>query len=58
MKDEYWDLIIIGGGPAGLTSGIYWERSGLKSLVLEKLKPSGCIFEAPLYKITLVSRMG
>lgn len=31
-----YDLIIIGGGPAGLTAGIYAQRAGLKTLLLEK----------------------
>lgn len=31
-----YDIIIIGGGPAGITCGIYAVRSGLKTLVLEK----------------------
>ena len=48
MKDEYWDLIVIGGGPAGLTSGIYGARSGLKTLVLEKMIPGGCVLEASI----------
>lgn len=30
------DLAIIGGGPAGLTAGIYAARSGLKSVVIER----------------------
>jgi len=30
------DLVIIGGGPAGLSAGIYAARSGLDSVVLEK----------------------
>jgi thioredoxin reductase (NADPH) len=29
-------LVIVGGGPAGLTAGIYAARSGLKSVVIEK----------------------
>ena len=29
-----WDVIIIGGGPAGLTSGVYCARKQLKTLVL------------------------
>jgi thioredoxin reductase (NADPH) len=29
-------LVIVGGGPAGLTAGIYAARSGLKSVVVEK----------------------
>jgi len=31
-----YDLIIIGGGPAGLTAGIYASRARLKTLLLEK----------------------
>jgi thioredoxin reductase (NADPH) len=30
------DLVIIGGGPAGLTAGIYAARSGLNTVVVEK----------------------
>ncbi len=30
------DLVIVGGGPAGLSAGIYASRSGLKSVVVEK----------------------
>lgn len=45
-SDESWDLIIIGGGPAGLTAGIYGARSGLKTLVLEMMMPGGCIARA------------
>lgn len=36
-----YDLIIIGGGPAGLTAGIYALRSRLKTLLLEKMIPGG-----------------
>lgn len=35
MKTEY-DLIIIGGGMAGLTAGIYGARSNLSTLILEQ----------------------
>lgn len=37
------DVIIIGGGPAGLTSGIYTGRAQLKTLILEKGLPGGQI---------------
>ncbi|MFH1155573.1 MAG: FAD-dependent oxidoreductase [Pseudomonadota bacterium] len=30
------DLVIVGGGPAGLTAAIYAERAGLKTAVVEK----------------------
>jgi len=38
-----YDLIIIGGGPAGLAAGIYAVRFGLKTLVLERSEISGQI---------------
>ena len=31
-----YEVIIIGGGPAGLTAGLYTSRSGLKSLLIER----------------------
>jgi len=36
MKEEIWDLIIIGGGPAGITAGIYAGRQKLKTLLITK----------------------
>jgi len=38
-----YDLIIVGGGPAGLTAGIYAVRSGLDTLVLDRSEISGQI---------------
>ncbi len=35
MSEEAYDVVIMGGGPAGLTSGIYTARHGLKTLLLE-----------------------
>jgi len=39
--DKLYDVIIIGGGPSGYTAALYCVRSGLKTLVLEKLSPGG-----------------
>ena len=39
-KADY-DLVIIGGGPAGLTAGIYASRARLNVLLLEKVAPGG-----------------
>ncbi|MBU7009631.1 MAG: thioredoxin-disulfide reductase [Theionarchaea archaeon] len=36
-----YDVIIIGGGPAGLAAGIYASRARLKTVILEKLLPGG-----------------
>lgn len=33
---DIYDVIIIGGGPAGLTAGLYTSRARLKSLLIEK----------------------
>jgi thioredoxin reductase (NADPH) len=43
LGDSMYDLIIIGGGPAGLTAGIYAVRSGLETLILERSEISGQI---------------
>ena len=36
-----YDIIIIGGGPAGLTAGIYAGQAGKKTLILEKVVAGG-----------------
>ena len=41
MSSWDYDLIIIGGGPAGLTAGIYAGRARLCALLLEKLIHGG-----------------
>jgi len=36
-----YDILIIGGGPGGLTAGIYGSRGRLKTAVIEKGRPGG-----------------
>ncbi len=39
--NEVYDLIVIGGGPGGLTAGIYAMRAALKTVLIEVGLPGG-----------------
>jgi len=43
MKSVDYELVIIGGGPAGLTAGLYAARGGLNVTLIEKIVPGGQI---------------
>ncbi len=43
-----YDMVILGGGPAGLTAAVYAERSGLRSIVFEKANVGGQIAITPV----------
>jgi thioredoxin reductase (NADPH) len=43
-----YEAIIVGGGPAGLTAGLYTSRAGLKSLLVERGIVGGQIMNATL----------
>lgn len=43
-----YEVVIIGGGPAGLTAGLYTSRAGLKSLLVERGMFGGQIVNARL----------
>ena len=47
-RDVMVDLIIIGGGPAGLTAGLYAARSGLQTIVIEKETIGGQVSITPI----------
>jgi len=40
-EGKIYDAIIIGGGPAGLTAGIYLSRARINTLLIEKALPGG-----------------
>ena len=48
MADRKYDVIIIGGGPAGLSACLYASRSRLKTLLVEKGAVGGMIINAAL----------
>ena len=49
-QERTYDLIIIGGGPAGLTAGIHTSRLGLKTAVFEAGTLGGRAAEASMYE--------
>ncbi len=38
---KYYDVIIIGGGPAGLSAAIYALRASMRTVLIEKASPGG-----------------
>jgi len=38
---EVLDVVVVGGGPAGLTAGIYLARARMNALLIEKQSPGG-----------------
>jgi thioredoxin reductase (NADPH) len=40
-KNELYDVVIIGAGPAGLAASVYGSSEGLKTLLIERKAPGG-----------------
>lgn len=47
-QTKKYEVVIIGGGPAGLTAGLYTARAGLKTRLIERGAFGGQMFNAPL----------
>lgn len=41
LKNEVYDVVIIGAGPAGLAAAVYGASEGLKTLLIERHAPGG-----------------
>lgn len=41
VKNEIYDVVIIGAGPAGLAASVYGASEGLKTLLIERHAPGG-----------------
>lgn len=41
VKNKVYDVVVIGGGPAGLAASVYGSSEGLKTLLIERRAPGG-----------------
>ena len=46
MTDNVRDVVVVGGGAAGMTAGLYASRAGLDTVLLERMMPGGQIVNA------------
>ena len=42
-EQKHYDIVIVGGGPGGITAGLYGSRANLKTVMIEKYMPGGQI---------------
>ncbi len=55
--DAQYDLIIVGGGPAGVSASLTAKKNNLRALTLEQYSLGGTVFTFPRSKIVMTSAM-
>ncbi len=56
-KDDDYDLVIVGAGPAGISATLQAKKHGLKTITLEQDTLGGTVFSFPRTKIVMTSPM-
>ena len=57
IKDDDYDLVIIGAGPAGISATLEAKKHGLKTITLEQDTLGGTVYSFPRAKIVMTSPM-
>lgn len=55
---EFYDMVVVGAGPAGLAAAVYGASEGLRTLVIEPEAPGGQAGQLHALRITSASRRG
>lgn len=56
-KDDVFDLIIVGAGPAGISGGLTAKKHGMSFKILEQYSLGGTVFSFPREKIVMTNPM-
>jgi len=52
--DDFFDVVIVGAGPAGMSAGLMADELGLKCVVLDQQGAGGTILQYPRRKLVMV----
>ena len=55
---EFYDLVVVGGGPAGLAAAVYGASEGLKTVLIERTATGGQAGRVPASRTTWASPTG
>ncbi len=54
-KEDAWDIVIVGAGPAGISASLRASERGLKALTLEREEVGGTVSKYPRQKLVMTS---